>query len=597
MLRILILGTGSIGERHLRCFLQTGRAAVGFCEPRADLGEIIANRYPVCSHHASLEEALTHPWDAAVIAAPAHLHLALARQCAEAGLHVLIEKPLSTGFTGFAELRSLLREKSLVCSVAFVYRAHPALQAMRAALQSGQFGAPLQVTVTAGQHFPTYRPAYRETYYRDHRQGGGAIQDMMPHLLNAVEWLVGPADRLMADAAHQKLEDVTVEDTVHLLTRHGQVMGSFQLNQHQAPNESTITVICERGTARFEYHHSRWRWMEGPEQPWQDDPHPLERDDLFTTQAARFLDAIEGITAPACTLDEAAQTLRTCLGALNQTAHPPWLEVSDPMKSPPRGTVWEAFDLTGRTALVSGASGHLGKALARALAEAGCRIVVSSRSLATAEAVVADLPGVATGPHLAVALDQQDPASLETGFNAALQAAGTIDILVNNGHEALGKDWKTVTQEEFTHHLGNAAAYFTLARRLRDHVVSRGVPGSVIMLGSMYGSVGSYPEVYEGVTAISPVAYHTLKGGVLQMTRHLAVCWAGDGVRVNTLSPGPFPSPTVNPELVRRLEEKSPLRRMGQPDELAGAVVFLASSASRYMTGQNLVIDGGWTAW
>ena len=84
---------------------------------------------------------------------------------------------------------------------------------------------------------------------------------------------------------------------------------------------------------------------------------------------------------------------------------------------------------------------------------------------------------------------------------------------------------------------------------------------------------------------------------VLQMTRHLAVYWASKGVRVNSLSPGPFPGPSAPKAMVQRLEQKSPMKRMGQPDELKGAIVFLASPASSYMTGQNLVIDGGWTAW
>jgi gluconate 5-dehydrogenase len=154
-----------------------------------------------------------------------------------------------------------------------------------------------------------------------------------------------------------------------------------------------------------------------------------------------------------------------------------------------------------------------------------------------------------------------------------------------------------VTAEQFSRHLINATGYFTLARLFRDHIVSRKVDGSAIFIGSMYGVVGSYPDAYEGVTAASPVAYHALKGGIVHMTRHLAVYWAKDGVRVNCLSPGPFPNERVAPEMVRRLTEKSPMKRMGRPEELKGALVFLASDASSYMTGQNMLIDGGWTAW
>ena len=258
-------------------------------------------------------------------------------------------------------------------------------------------------------------------------------------------------------------------------------------------------------------------------------------------------------------------------------------------------TISQLFDLSGRVALLTGASGHLGGVFARALAEAGASVVAASRELHKAEASIAALPR--EQPHYAVELDQMNPASLRAGFAQAIALAGGVDILVNNGHAALGKDWTSVSQEEFVAHLGNAAAYFELARLTRDDAVRRGAPASIIMLGSMYGQVASYPDAYAGVCPASPVAYHALKGGVLQMTRHLAVYWAADRVRVNALSPGPFPSEKAPAEMVARLATKSPLLRTGQPHELKGALVFLASDASSYMTGQNLTIDGGWTAW
>lgn len=262
-----------------------------------------------------------------------------------------------------------------------------------------------------------------------------------------------------------------------------------------------------------------------------------------------------------------------------------------------RPTVQTLFDLSGRAALVTGATGHLGSAIAEGLAEAGARIVVAGRDRQRCEAVAAKFPPVAGGPHLAVILDQMEEGSLHAGFRAAVESAGKIDILVNNGHEVLGIDWRDVTAEQFTRQLANATGYFLLARAMRDHVVSRGAPGSIVMLGSMYGQVGSYPDAYEGIGPASPAAYHALKGGVLQLTRHLAVYWAKDGVRVNSLSPGPFPGLAAPAPLVDRLCAKSPLGRMGQPHELKGAALFLASDASSYVTGHNLDVDGGWTAW
>jgi predicted dehydrogenase len=132
-------------------------------------------------------------------------------------------------------------------------------------------------------------------------------------------------DRLVADAAHQVLEGVTVEDTVHVLARHGRVMASYTLNQHQAPNESTITVVCEHGTVRSESHRNRWRWMARPDEPWHDEPvAPLSRDELFIRQANAFLDAIEGHAPPLCSLDDGIQTLRVNLAALASIEQQTW---------------------------------------------------------------------------------------------------------------------------------------------------------------------------------------------------------------------------------------------------------------------------------
>src|SRR5690606_38133810 len=108
----------------------------------------------------------------------------------------------------------------------------------------------------------------------------------LTHLLDAAHWIVGPVDRVVADADRQILTGVEVEDTVHLLARHGRVLASYALNQHQAPNEVSITVVCERGTARFEMHSGRWRFMTEPAGEWVErGTPPADRDALFVRQA------------------------------------------------------------------------------------------------------------------------------------------------------------------------------------------------------------------------------------------------------------------------------------------------------------------------
>ncbi len=223
--------------------------------------------------------------------------------------------------------------------------------------------------------------------------------------------------------------------------------------------------------------------------------------------------------------------------------------------------------------------------------------MIASRDQQRATIAAEALPSQGGQKHFGVQLDHLNEHSLNTGFDAAVAAAGQVDILINNGQQGHAMDVTDVTFEAFNKDLQNASGYFYLARRLRDHVVSRKASGSIVMIGSMYGVVGSYPDTYDGVCTASPVQYHTLKGGVIHMTRHLSVYWAKDNVRVNCLSPGPFPSEKAPQEMVERLKQKSPMQRMGKPHELKGALLLMVSDAGSYLTGQNLLIDGGWTAW
>ena len=214
--------------------------------------------------------------------------------------------------------------------VAYVLRHHPALSAVKQALEAGDWGKPLHLTVVSGQHFPTYRPAYREVYYARHETGGGAIQDGLTHLLDAGQWWLGPIDRLVGDAGHLRLAGVEVEDTVNVLARHGDVMGSYHYNQHQFPNESTLTLTCEEATVRAELTAHRLLVMREPAGEWEVQSWPqLQRDDVFVAQAGSFLDAVEGRPTCSCTVEEAIHTLRCQLALLRnftKNDHTKWEE-------------------------------------------------------------------------------------------------------------------------------------------------------------------------------------------------------------------------------------------------------------------------------
>lgn len=330
MHHVLVVGAGSIGERHIRCFLATGRTRVSLVEINTELRENVAKKYGVDGAYASLDAAAGRSFDAAVIATPAPLHIPQATLLAKRGLHVLIEKPLSTAIEGVEVLADVANQSRLIVGVAYVMRAHPALAAMRAAVISGRFGRPLQLVAVSGQNFPFYRPAYLKTYYAKRESGGGAVQDALTHMLNAGQWLAGRIDRVSADAAHLAIEGVEVEDTVHIIARQGKVLASYSLNQHQAPNETSITLACEQGTVRFESHTSRWRSVVQPGKPWEDhDEKILDRDVTFIRQAEAFLDAIEGKSTPLCTLEEGTETLRANLAILQSIDTARWVSTGD----------------------------------------------------------------------------------------------------------------------------------------------------------------------------------------------------------------------------------------------------------------------------
>lgn len=251
----------------------------------------------------------------------------------------------------------------------------------------------------------------------------------------------------------------------------------------------------------------------------------------------------------------------------------------------PRGT--GAFGLEGRVAVVTGASSGIGHRIARALSAAGAHVVLAARRAGPIEELADALPSA-----VAVPTDVTDAAARTQLVEAALDAFGAIDVLVNNAGVVNVVPAEDEDEGDFRRVVEtNLVAPFALCRLVAPHMLTAGA-GSIVNVASILGVVGT--------GKIPQASYAASKGGLVSLTRELAAQWARRGVRVNALAPGWFASemtaPTLGAEQGRRfIERNTPMGRAGEPYELDGAVVFLASDASSYMTGQVLVVDGGWT--
>lgn len=255
--------------------------------------------------------------------------------------------------------------------------------------------------------------------------------------------------------------------------------------------------------------------------------------------------------------------------------------------------VQELFDLSGRTALVTGGGRGLGRHIALGLAEAGADVFVASRKRAACEEVAAEVARLGRR-GVALEADLRDPAQRERLADEVLARAGRLHVLVNDAAFAWGAPWLEHSEEGWDRVFDlNVKALFFLSQRIARHMVERG-GGSIVHVSSIAALRGASD-------ADEPsIAYTASKGAVNTLTRDMAVKLAPHGVRVNALLPGPFDTAmlehvTRDPERHRRFLERLPLRRVGGEDDVKGAAVFLASDAAAYVTGHLLVVDGGWS--
>jgi len=258
--------------------------------------------------------------------------------------------------------------------------------------------------------------------------------------------------------------------------------------------------------------------------------------------------------------------------------------------------------LDGRTALITGATGYLGREIALALGNAGATVLVNARSPENCNALVAELRAQGLSADAAI-FDLTDEVAVENYF-AGFGNARPLHILVNNAHSGGGGTLATARAEEFraVYEINVVAAHRMMQLALPHFrlAVAQSGDASIINVISMYGLVSPDLRNYDTAQGTNPPFYGAAKAGLAQLTRYAAVEFGPQGIRCNGVAPGPFPSPQARdgaPALMERLTERVPLGRLGRAREIGPPISFLASPGASFITGAILPVDGGWTAW
>jgi len=259
----------------------------------------------------------------------------------------------------------------------------------------------------------------------------------------------------------------------------------------------------------------------------------------------------------------------------------------------------ELFSLKGKNVVLTGGCGNLGRIMAKHLLDFGAKLFIVD----VIDTPIAELEGQDV---TYIKCDLSSTASIQEMFAKVDEIGGSVDVLINNaawGGGAGGKKMTKTRMEDFddeTWAYGLDGVVGVTFRCIRESIpfFKKAGGGSIVNIASMYGIVAPDHSIYGDTGNNSPVTYGAGKAGVVQLTKYSASYLAKDGVRVNAITPGPFPKVSAtDPDLLKILQKKTMIGRTGDPNELAGALILLASDASSFMTGTNIVVDGGWTAW
>jgi predicted dehydrogenase len=331
-LRFAVAGCGSIGKRHMKNLRALGAGEIIAADLRADRREEIEEALGIRAM-ASLEDVWVRAPDAIVIAAPTALHLPLALEAAERGVHLFIEKPLASAWDGIERLMKLAQERNLVSLVGCNMRFHPGLVKIKRLLAEQAVGRIIAARVDAGQYLPDWHPweDYRQSYSARAELGGGVILDMI-HEIDYIRWLLGEVAGIFCLAGKLSSLDIDTEDTAALLLRfQSGALGEIHLDYVQRARSRTCQIIGEEGTIRWDFWAGNVRWLAAGKEHWQEFQNPAgwQLNDMYLAEMRHFINCLARRTRPEQDLFEAARVLAIALAAKTSARNARWIELEN----------------------------------------------------------------------------------------------------------------------------------------------------------------------------------------------------------------------------------------------------------------------------
>ncbi|TAL19576.1 SDR family oxidoreductase [Patescibacteria group bacterium] len=599
--KVLIIGLGSIGRRHVQNLRALGVNDIFAFRSRGAAARPLEPGEQVLTV-PTLEAGLARKPDIVFVTNPTAFHLATARAAVRAGAHVFIEKPISHTPNGVEEFLSEAAAAGRHVFVGFNFRFHPTIRIARERLLAGAIGRPVSARFAIGEYLPDWHPweDYRTSYSARAELGGGVLLTQI-HDIDLLNWFFGLPREVTASLGTCGELGVDVEDVAALICNYERLIAEVHLDYLEKPARRCFTIIGTGGKMEWTQQDGTLRiWRHGASEP-EEHRAPLgfERNDMFLAEAAHVLAVLRGEESSLISGDAGRDALKIAAAAKRASAE----RRICPLVAGEREH--NPFDLTGRVAIVTGATGLLGREYADELSRAGATVVATDLSQGRCVELAASLSAATGGKVIGLAADITNSEEVDRLVAETERRFGRIDILVNNAamnpvpglaiFEKSFAPFEEYPRELWERELAvNVTGPFLLCQRVGALMARQG-RGSIINISSTYGNVAPDHRIY-GPGKYKSVGYAVTKSAVLNLTRYLAAYWGPKGVRVNTLTPGGVGA-GQDPDFRRQYADRTMLGRMAEKNEYRGAILYLASDASSYMTGANLIVDGGWTAW